>query len=119
MSQPQHTYELRLELGFGVELAMSQLGEPHQIQIENFKGQTLAVRTTDDPLASLRAENLWSNFAVTPGVLTTVPAGTRKLAVEITVVGSQSQNRPTVFHVPGFFRGAESARYYGVDQLTL
>lgn len=115
MSQPQHTYTLRRELGFGVELALSQLGEPHQIQVENFKGGIL-VRITDDPLASLRAESLWSNFAITPGVLTTVPAGTRKLAVQVTTVGSEA---PTVFHVPGFFRGAESARYYGVDQLTL
>lgn len=119
MSQPQHTYTLRKELGFGVEIALSQLGEPHEIQIDNFKGQTLAVRITDDPLASLRAESLWSNFAISPGVLTPVPAGTRKLAVEMTVVGSLDQNAPTVFHVPGFFRGAESARYYGVDQLTL
>ena len=115
MSQPQHTYTLRREIGFGLELALSALGEPHEIQVENFKGSIL-VRITDDPLASLRAESLWSNFAITPGVLTTVPAGTRKLAVEVTAVGSSA---PTVFHVPGFFRGAESARYYGVDQLTL
>lgn len=118
MSQPQHTYTLRKELGFGVELAMSQLGEPHEIQIENFKGQSLSVITTTDPLASLRARGLWSEFNVTPGVLTPVPLGVRKLAVEVTVVGSLSQPSPTVFHVPGFFRGAENARYYGVDRLT-
>ena len=116
MSQPQHTYTLRQEVGFGIELALSQLGEPHQIQIENFKGNVFAVRITDDPLASLRAESLWTTFNVTAGILTTVPAGTRKLAVENVQVGS---GPTTVFHLPGFFRGAENARYYGVDQLTL
>ncbi len=116
MSQPQHTYTLRQEVGFGVELALSQLGEPHEIQIENFKGNVFAVRITDDPLASLRATSLWETFDVNAGQLTTVPAGTRKLAVENVEIGGGAT---TVFHLPGFFRGAESGRYYGVDQLTL
>ena len=116
MSQPQHTYTLRQEVGFGIELALSQLGEPHEIQIDNFKGNVFAVRITDDPLASLRAESLWTNFDVNAGQLTTVPAGTRKLAVENVEIGG---GPTTVFHLPGFFRGAENARYYGVDQLTL
>lgn len=120
MSQPQHTYELRKEIGFGVELALSQLGEPHEIQIEDSAGAyDLKVITTTDPLASLRADSLWSEFNITPGVLTTVPAGVRKLAVEVTAINNADAPAPTVFHLPGFFRGAESARYYGVDQLTL
>lgn len=119
MSQPQHTHALRKEIGFGVELAMAQLGEPHEIQIEDQAGAyDLTVRITDDPLASLRAASLWTSMAITPGVLTAVPTATRKLAVEITAINSDAP-APTVFHLPGFFRGAENARYYGVDQLTL
>lgn len=118
MSQPQHTYELRKEIGFGVELAMSQLGEPHEIQIEDSGGAyDLAVITATDPLASLRATSLWTNLAITPGVLTTIPAGVRKVAVQITAISNDAAPAPTVFHLPGFFRGAEQARYYGVDQL--
>ena len=118
MSQPQHTYTLRKEIGFGIELAMSQLGEPHEIQIENFKSSyDLVVRITDDPLASLRAASLWEPMTITPGVLTPVPTGTRKLAVEIAAINNINASAPTVFHLPGFFRGAENARYYGVDQL--
>jgi hypothetical protein len=118
MSQPQHTYTLRKEVGFGIELALSQLGEPHEIQIENFKSSfDIEVITTTDPLASLRARTLWKTLTVPTGVLTPVPVGVRKLAVQITAINSPNSPAPTVFHVPGFFRGAENARYYGVDQL--
>ncbi len=117
MSQPQHTYSLRKEIGFGVEIALSIMGEPHEIQIEDQSGAyTLAVRTTTDPLASIRALSQWISFSVTPGVLTPVPAGVRKIAVEIVSINSDAP-KATVFHMPGFFRGTESARYYGVDQL--
>lgn len=116
MSQPQHTYTLRQEVGFGIQLALSQLGEPHEIQINNFKGNVFAVRITDDPLASLRATSLWENFDINAGVLTPIPAGTRQVAVENQQVGG---GPTTVFHAPGFFRGAENARYYGVDTLRL
>ncbi len=120
MSQPQHTHTLRKEVGFGVELAMSALGEPHEIQIENFKSSfDIKVITATDPLASLRATSLWETLSVPTGVLTAVPLGVRKLAVSITGINSPDSPAPTVFHLPGFFRGAESARYYGVDQLTL
>ena len=117
MSQPQHTYSLRREVGFGVELALSIIGEPHEIQIEDQAGAyTLAVRTSTDPLASLRALSQWTPFSITPGVLTPVPAGVRKLAVNVVSVNSDAPPA-TVFHMPGFFRGTEGARYYGVDQL--
>ena len=117
MSQPQHTYSLRKEIGFGVEIALSIMGEPHEIQIEDQAGAyTLAVRTTTDPLASIRALSQWTAFSITPGVLTPVLAGVRKVAVEIVSINSDAP-KATVFHMPGFFRGTESARYYGVDQL--
>ena len=120
MSQTQQTYSLRKEIGFGVELAMSALGEPHQIQLEDQGGAyEMAVITTTDALASLRAQSAWIPFSVTPGVLTTVPLGVRKLAVKITVINDSDAPKPQVFHLPGFFRGTEGARYYGVDQLLL
>lgn len=120
MSQTQQTYSLRKEIGFGVELAMSALGEPHQIQLEDQGGAYgLSVITTNDPLASLAAQSAWSVLAVTPGVLTTVPLGVRKLAVKVTAINDPDAPKPQVFHLPGFFRGTEGARYYGVDQLTL
>ncbi len=118
MSQPQHTYTLRKEVGFGLRLAMSALGEPHEIQIENFKSSfDIGVRTTTDSLASLRAASLWKQFDVPTGVLTPIPVGVRQVAVEIRGISSPNSPAPTVFHLPGFFRGAEQAQYYGVDVL--
>lgn len=120
MSQTQQTYSLRKEIGFGVELAMSALGEPHQIQVEDQGGAyDFSVITATDPLASLRAEAAWTTLSVTPGVLTAVPAGVRKLAVQITAINNPDAPQLQVFHLPGFFRGTESARYYGVDTLLL
>ena len=120
MSQTQQTYSLRKEIGFGVELAMSALGEPHQIQLEDQGGAyELGVITTTDALASLRAQSAWTPLSVIPGVLTAVPLGVRKLAVKLTAINDPDAPKPQVFHLPGFFRGTESARYYGIDQLLL
>lgn len=115
----RHTYALRKQIGFDVELALSALGEPHQVELDDQGGAyDLEVITTPDPLASLRAESAWSVFAVTPGVPTIVPLGVRKLAVQITAINSDAP-KPTVKMVTLAYRGTESARYYGVDQPTL
>lgn len=119
MSQPQHTHTLRQEVGFGIELAMSHLGEPHEIQPENNGGAILKARTTSNPLASLRATSEWTSMQIFNGILNTIPAGVRKIAIEIESISNPDAPAPQVFHLPGFFRGAEQARYYGVDQLTL
>ncbi len=115
----QHTYSLRKQIGFDVELALSALGEPHQVELDDQGGAyDLEVITTTDPLASLRAESAWSVFAVTPGVPTNVPLGVRKLAVQITAINSDAP-KPIVRMVTLAHRGTESGRYYGVDQPTL
>jgi hypothetical protein len=119
MLQPQHTHTFRKEIGFGVELALSQLGEPHKITPENNGGYTLKARATNNPLASLRATSEWTSFAIFNGNPNTIPAGVRKIAFEITEISNPDAPAPTVSHRPEFFRGAEQARYYGVDQLTL
>ena len=115
----RHAYSLRKQIGFDVELALSALGEPHQVELDDQGGAyDLEVIITTDPLASLRADSAWSVFAVTPGVPTAVPLGTRKLAVQITAINSDAP-KPTVQMVTLAHRGTESGRYYGVDQPTL
>lgn len=119
MSQPQHTHTLRQEIGFGAQLAMSALGEPHEIQPENNGGAVLKARMTSNPLASLRATSEWNSFPIFNGIPNTIPAGIRQIAIEVESISNPDAPAPQVFHLPGFFRGAEQARYYGVDQLTV